>query len=89
MSLKKASSSVGEKNVEMIPIEDLLKVAGYIHGGCSPIGMKRLFTIVIDDTAILFDRIIFSGGRIGCFIGINPMDIEKGIPISFADIVEE
>lgn len=88
LSLKKAAASVGEKNVEMIPMKDLLSVAGYVHGGCSPIGMKKVFTTVIDETAILFDNIIFSGGKIGYFIEVNPMDIEKVIQVSFADIVE-
>ena len=89
LSLKKAAASVGEKNVEMIPMKELLKVAGYVHGGCSPIGMKKVFTTVIDETAILFDKIIFSGGNIGYFIEGNPMDIEKVIPVSFVDIVED
>ena len=88
LSLKKAEASVGEKNVEMIPMKDLLKVAGYVHGGCSPIGMKKVFTTVIDETAVLFDNIIFSGGKIGYFIEVNPMDIDKVIPVSFVDIVE-
>ena len=88
LDLKKAAASVGEKNVEMIPMKDLLKVAGYVHGGCSPIGMKKVFTTVIDETAILFERIIFSGGKIGYFIELNPYDVEKVIPIKFVDIVE-
>ena len=88
LSMKKAAQTVEEKNVEMIPMKDLLKVAGYVHGGCSPIGMKKVFTTVIDETAILFDNIIFSGGKIGYFIEVNPMDIDKVIPVSFVDIVE-
>jgi Cys-tRNA(Pro)/Cys-tRNA(Cys) deacylase len=88
LSMKKAALAVGEKNVEMIPMKDLLKVAGYVHGGCSPIGMKKVFTTVIDETAILFDNIIFSGGKIGYFVEVNPMEIEKVIPVKFVDIVE-
>ena len=88
LSLKKAALAVGEKNVEMIPMKDLLKVAGYVHGGCSPIGMKKVFTTVVDETAVLFDNIIFSGGKIGYFIEVNPMELEKVIPVSFVDIVE-
>ncbi len=88
LDLKKAASSVGEKNVEMIPMKDLLKVAGYVHGGCSPIGMKKEFTTVINETAILFDTIIFSGGKIGYFIEVNPLDVKKVINIKFEDIVE-
>jgi Cys-tRNA(Pro)/Cys-tRNA(Cys) deacylase len=89
LSLKKAALSVNEKNVEMIPMKDLLKVAGYVHGGCSPIGMKKIFTTVIDETAILFPKIVFSGGKIGYFIELDPMDVEKVIPVKFVDIVEE
>lgn len=88
LSMKKAAVSVDEKNVEMIPMKDLLKVAGYVHGGCSPIGMKKVFTTVVDETAILFDNIIFSGGKIGYFIEVNPMELEKVIPVNFVDIVE-
>ena len=88
LDLKKAANSVSEKFVEMIPMKDLLKVAGYVHGGCSPIGMKKVFTTVIDETAILFDKIIFSGGKIGYFVEVNSMDMEKIIPIKFIDIVE-
>ena len=88
LSLKKAAAAVGEKNVEMIPMKDLLKVAGYVHGGCSPIGMKKLFTTIIDETAMLFDKIVFSGGKIGYFIEVNPFDVERVIPIKFVDIVE-
>lgn len=89
LDLKKAAASVEEKNVEMIPMKDLLKVAGYVHGGCSPIGMKKVFTTVIDETAILFEKIVFSGGKIGYFIEVNPMDVEKVIPVKFVDIVED
>lgn len=88
LSLKKAAAAVGEKNVEMIPMKDLFNVAGYVHGGCSPIGMKKTFTTVVDETAILFENIIFSGGKVGYFIEVNPMDIEKVIQVRFVDIVE-
>lgn len=89
LDLKKAASVVDEKSIEMIPMKDLLKVVGYVHGGCSPIGMKKVFTTVIDESAILFDRIIFSGGKIGYFIELNPVDIDKVITVIFADVVEE
>ena len=88
LDLKKAANSVGEKNVEMIPMKDLLKVAGYVHGGCSPIGMKKEYTTVIDETAIIYDTIIFSGGKIGYFIETNPFDLERVISLKFEDIVE-
>lgn len=88
LSLKKAAASVGEKNVEMIPMKDLLSIAGYVHGGCSPIGMKKVFTTVVDETAILFEKIIFSAGKIGYFIEMNPNELSKVIPVKFEDIVE-
>ena len=88
LSLKKAAAAVGEKNVEMLPMKDLLPLTGYVHGGCSPIGMKKVFNTVIDETAILFERIVFSGGKIGYFIEVNPNELDKVIPIKFVDIVE-
>ena len=88
LSLKKAAAAVGEKSVEMLPMKDLLPLTGYVHGGCSPIGMKKVFNTVIDETAILFDKIVFSGGKIGYFIEVNPNELDKVIPVKFEDIVE-
>lgn len=88
LSLKKAASVVGEKDLSMLPQKELLGLTGYVHGGCSPIGMKKVFKTVIDETAILFDKIIFSGGKIGFFIEVDPHDVEKVIPVEFKDIVE-
>lgn len=65
LDLKKAASVCGEKYVEMIPQKDLLKTTGYIHGGCSPVGMKKQFETYIDETCILFDTICFSAGKVG------------------------
>lgn len=89
LDLKKAAASVGEKEVSMLPMKDLLKVAGYVHGGCSPIGMKKVFTTVIDETANNHDKIVFSGGKIGYFIKIKVEDIEKVLPVQYVDIVSE
>lgn len=88
LSLKKAASSVFEKDLSMLPQKELLGLTGYVHGGCSPIGMKKVFKTVIDETALLFDTIIFSGGKIGYFIEVNPQDIVDIIPVSFNDILE-
>ncbi len=88
LSLKKAASAVGEKNLSMLPQKDLLGLTGYVHGGCSPIGMKKVFRTVFDETAILYDKIIFSGGKIGYFIEINPHDVDKVISVSFKDVIE-
>ena len=78
LDLKKAANSVGEKNVEMIPMKNLLNVTGYVHGGCSPIGMKKNFVTVIDESALNYEKIIFSGGKIGFFVEV---DIKKVIDI--------
>ena len=71
LDLKKAAKSVGEKNVEMIKSKDLLPLTGYIHGGCSPIGMKKFFKTVIHETASKFDKILFSGGKIGYQVEVS------------------
>lgn len=65
LDLKKAAALVGEKNLEMIPQKDLLKVTGYVHGGCSPIGLKKDYQVSIDENCLNFDYIIFSGGHLG------------------------
>ena len=88
LDLKKAANSVGEKNVEMLPMKELLKVTGYVHGGCSPIGMKKVFKTVIDESALNYNKIIFSGGKIGYFVEVDPNTINRIIPVIFKDIKE-
>lgn len=87
LDLKKAAKSVGEKSVEMIKLKDLLPLTGYVHGGCSPIGMKKPFKTTIDETAELYDKIIFSGGKIGYQIEISLSELKKAIDFQLADIV--
>ena len=86
LDLKKAARAVGEKSVAMLPQKELLPLTGYVHGGCSPLGMKRLFTITVDETAALYDRIYFSGGRIGCQIETSLDSLKAAIPVKEADI---
>lgn len=86
LDLKRAAKAVEEKAVEMIKSRELLPLTGYVHGGCSPIGMKKQFPTVIDETAQLFDVICFSGGRIGCQLEMSPEDLAKLVPLNFADI---
>ncbi len=88
LNLKKAASSVGEKNIEMIKSKDLLPLTGYIHGGCSPIGMKKFFTTTIDSSARNFEKIFFSAGKIGLQVEINVSDIEKVIRYKFENIAD-
>lgn len=86
LNLKKAAAAVGEKSVEMIAVKDINKVTGYIRGGCSPIGMKKEYKTVIDETAILFDTICISAGKIGYQVELNPEDLARLVNAEFVDI---
>ncbi|MEI3503269.1 MAG: aminoacyl-tRNA deacylase [Anaerovoracaceae bacterium] len=88
LNLKKAAKSVGEKNVEMIKSRELLPLTGYVHGGCSPIGMKKTFRTIIDISAADHQRIFFSGGRIGCQIETTLDGLAGIIEFSLADIAQ-
>lgn len=88
LDLKKCAKSVGEKSIEMIAVKELLPLTGYVRGGCSPIGMKKAFQTVMHKTALDFESVIFSGGKIGTQVEMNPNDLSKLIRISFDDIVE-
>lgn len=87
VDLKAAARSVGEKSVEMIHVKDLTAITGYVRGGCSPLGMKKSFTTVIDSSAEQFDTMYVSGGRIGTTIKLNPQDLAKVVRASFAPIL--
>lgn len=86
LDLKKAAQVVGEKSIAMVKSKELLGLTGYIHGGCSPLGMKKFFTTTIDESAVLYDRIYFSGGKIGCQIETSLDSLKVAIPIIEADI---
>ncbi len=88
LDLKKAAIAVNEKNIEMIKSKDLLPLTGYIHGGCSPIGMKKQFTTVIDESAILYDTIMFSGGKIGYQVEMSIDELSKVVEFKLADITK-
>ncbi len=83
LDLKKAAKSVGEKSVEMIKSKELLPLTGYIHGGCSPIGMKKFFPTVLDSSARDFETIFFSAGKIGYQVEVAPEDLGKIIRFKF------
>ena len=89
LNLKKAAKAVNEKKVEMIKSKDLLSVTGYIHGGCSPIGMKKNFVTTIDKSALNFDTIMFSAGKIGYQVQMSLEDLKKVIKFSTDDIASE
>ncbi len=86
LDLKKAAHAVGEKSVEMLKSKELLPLTGYIHGGCSPIGMKKFFKTTIDKTAQNFDTIIFSAGKIGYQVEMSLDELHKIIRFELAEI---
>lgn len=88
LNLKKAAKSVGEKSIEMIKSKDLLPLTGYIHGGCSPIGMKKQFKTVIDSSATNFETIIFSAGKIGYQVEVSLEELSKIIRYTLEDITD-
>ena len=88
LNLKKAALAVGEKSIDMIKSKELLSITGYIHGGCSPIGMKKFFTTTIDSSAKNFNTIIFSAGKIGYQIEMSLDNLKKIITFEIADITD-
>ena len=88
LDLKKAAKAVGEKSIVMLPAKDLLPLTGYIHGGCSPIGMKKQFQTTIDHTAANFDTIVFSAGKIGYQVELPLEELKKVIRFEVKEITE-
>ena len=86
LDLKKAAVSVGEKSVEMLKQKDLFNLTGYVHGGCSPLGMKKVFTTVVDVSAKDQPIIIFSAGKIGYQIQTTIEQLKTAINFTLADI---
>ena len=86
LDLKKAAKVVNEKNIEMVKSKELLSLTGYIHGGCSPIGMKKSFKTVIDSSARNYDKLIFSGGKIGYQVETTLDELKKVINFDLKDI---
>ncbi len=89
LDLKKAAAAVGEKSIEMLKAKELLGLTGYVHGGCSPIGMKKQFKTVIHNTAAAYETIMFSAGKIGYQVELSLIDLQKVIPVQEADIIVE
>lgn len=86
LDLKKAAKAADDKSVEMVKSRELLPLTGYIHGGCSPIGMKKPFKTFVDETAQLFDTIVFSGGRVGHLVEVAPEDLAKMVDFIYCDL---
>ncbi len=86
LDLKKAAKAAGEKALEMLPQKQLLPLTGYIHGGCSPIGMKKQFPTFLDESAAAFETILFSAGKVGRQVELRPADLEKLVAVQSADL---
>lgn len=86
VDLKKAARAAGDKRMELLPMKDLLPATGYIRGGCSPIGMKKRFPTLIDETAMYYDKIAVSAGVRGLQILLNPEDLASYVGANFLDL---
>ena len=86
LDLKKAAKAVGEKSVEMVRSKEL---TGYVHGGCSPLGMKKQFVTTVDESAKPLPSFVFSAGRIGVQIETSPAELAKALPYKFADLTKD
>ncbi|MGL6105718.1 Cys-tRNA(Pro) deacylase [Romboutsia sp.] len=88
LDLKKGAKAAGEKNIAMINVNDINKFTGYIRGGCSPVGMKKLYKTFVNETAKELNTMIVSAGKIGQQIELSPQDLEKVIRCEFLDILK-
>lgn len=86
LDLKLAAQAVNEKHVHMIKEKDLLPLTGYVHGGCSPLGMKKSFLTVIDASAQVFETILVSGGQVGLSVEVNPQELADTVGASFIPV---
>ena len=87
LDLKKAAKAVGEKSIAMLPQKELLPLTGYVHGGCSPVGMKKQFPTVFHETAAQYDTVCVSAGRIGAQVECRPGDLIALLRAKTADII--
>ena len=89
LDLKKAAKAVGEKSIAMLPARELLPLTGYVHGGCSPVGMKKQFPTVFHETCILYDTICVSAGKVGFQVEVRPDDLMALVGAGTADVTVE
>ncbi len=89
IDMKKAARIVGEKSLDMIPVKDINKITGYIRGGVTALGMKKMYPTVVQESAKNFQEIIISGGRLGTQILLNPEDLVAVLKGSFADVIKD
>lgn len=86
LNLKKAAKHFGEKKLEMLPARQITDVTGYVKGGCSPVGMKKLFPTAVDASASAFDSIIVSAGRVGLQMELSPQELLRIVQGRFAEL---
>ncbi len=89
LDLKKAAKAVGEKSIAMLHQKELLPLTGYVHGGCSPVGMKKQYPTVFHETAEILDTIMVSAGKIGYQVELSPADLMELVGASTADLTVE
>lgn len=87
LSLKKAAKAAGEKDISMIKQKELLPLTGYVHGGCSPIGMKKQFPTFVHESAQSIDKIFVSAGKVGFQVELTPADLQSVVGYSYADLI--
>ena len=87
LDLKKAAKSVGEKSIAMLPAKELLPLTGYVHGGCSPVGMKKLFPTVFHESCLDYDVMMVSAGKIGYQVAVKPADLMALVRAKTADVI--
>lgn len=88
LDLKKAAKTVCEKSVEMIPFKDLLKITGYVHGGCSPLGLKKDYQVSIDESVLALEELYFSGGKVGVQVKVKVDDFLNLTHPKISDLVK-
>lgn len=86
LDLKKAAKAAGEKSIAMLPAKELLPLTGYVHGGCSPVGMKKLFPTVFHETCLSFETVMVSAGKIGYQVEVDPCDLLALVGAETADV---
>mgnify|MGYP002732280023 CR=1 FL=1 len=88
LDLRKAARAAGEKSVEMLPAKQLLSLTGYVHGGCSPIGMKKRFPTFVDESAVSLPKMFFSAGKIGIQVELCPAELLRLLPCRSAGLTD-
>ena len=86
--MKLAAKAAGQKSIEMLPSKQLLNLTGYMHGGCSPVGMKKQFPTFIDETALLCDTICVSAGKIGLNLSVSPEPLGQILGAAFSALAK-